>query len=286
MKLLESIILISAYSIIIITIFVSLICYKRNIEKKETIAFSVSLLLLVISMSIPTLLDNGSTDDTTNIFVLLSMSLLSLTTPLSILVERKHSFPDFWKKILWIVSIAVLIGTAIAHFIDKLGYMEYVVIAWLAVTVIGSMIFTWMTKPQVEYAHMEKINQVFSKVFLVLVPLVLWVNYVASEAPVDLEIGFTLPLVFILLSAYKLMDDLKRLSLINPQVTPKEQHFKNYSLSKREKEIATLLAQGMTYRQISESLFISVPTVKTHASNVYKKCKVSSRHELTILITS
>jgi DNA-binding NarL/FixJ family response regulator len=55
-------------------------------------------------------------------------------------------------------------------------------------------------------------------------------------------------------------------------------------LTKREQEIATLLTKGITYKEISESLFISMPTVKTHTSNIYKKCGVKNRSELTALL--
>ncbi|MFK8081134.1 MAG: response regulator transcription factor [Granulosicoccus sp.] len=46
------------------------------------------------------------------------------------------------------------------------------------------------------------------------------------------------------------------------------------------------MATGKTYKRIAEELHVSVPTIKTHASNVYKKCGVTGRHELTVLLTS
>lgn len=51
-------------------------------------------------------------------------------------------------------------------------------------------------------------------------------------------------------------------------------------LSPREEEIAALLLKRTPYRQISESLFISENTTKTHVRNIYKKADVSSREEL------
>ncbi len=52
-------------------------------------------------------------------------------------------------------------------------------------------------------------------------------------------------------------------------------------LTPREQEVMRLLARGYAYREIAESLFISIKTVETHASNVLRKLQLSSRHQLT-----
>ncbi|WP_429976046.1 LuxR C-terminal-related transcriptional regulator [Enterococcus sp. DIV0086] len=48
-------------------------------------------------------------------------------------------------------------------------------------------------------------------------------------------------------------------------------------LTEREIEILGEMAKGMTNRAISEKLFISVATVKTHILNIYRKLEVNSR---------
>ncbi|ROS00225.1 ATP/maltotriose-dependent transcriptional regulator MalT [Sinobacterium caligoides] len=48
-------------------------------------------------------------------------------------------------------------------------------------------------------------------------------------------------------------------------------------LSRREREILTFLQQGYSNKLISETLFISLSTVKTHLSNIYRKLEVKSR---------
>ncbi len=54
-----------------------------------------------------------------------------------------------------------------------------------------------------------------------------------------------------------------------------------HTLSDREREVCLLLAQGMTYQQIAETLFISSKTVDYHRANIFRKLGVSSRTELT-----
>jgi DNA-binding CsgD family transcriptional regulator len=52
------------------------------------------------------------------------------------------------------------------------------------------------------------------------------------------------------------------------------------ALTKREREVATLAAGGMTSREIAERLFVSVRTVDNHLGRVYDKLGISSRAEL------
>jgi DNA-binding CsgD family transcriptional regulator len=52
------------------------------------------------------------------------------------------------------------------------------------------------------------------------------------------------------------------------------------SLTRRERQVALLAAQGHTIRQIGERLFIGDHTVETHLSNVYAKLGVRSKSEL------
>jgi DNA-binding NarL/FixJ family response regulator len=53
-------------------------------------------------------------------------------------------------------------------------------------------------------------------------------------------------------------------------------------LTDREQEVLTLLAQGMTNKDIAQSLVLSVRTVEAHLRNVYGKLDVSSRTEAAL----
>jgi DNA-binding CsgD family transcriptional regulator len=64
----------------------------------------------------------------------------------------------------------------------------------------------------------------------------------------------------------------------------KDELTKRYDLSARELEVIDLLVKGKSYKQISEELFISLNTVKTHIRNIYPKLEVSSRHEIVNLV--
>jgi DNA-binding NarL/FixJ family response regulator len=50
-----------------------------------------------------------------------------------------------------------------------------------------------------------------------------------------------------------------------------------YSLSEREKEILSLLVDGLSKKQIAEKIFLSHHTVDSHLRNIYAKLEVHSR---------
>lgn len=50
-------------------------------------------------------------------------------------------------------------------------------------------------------------------------------------------------------------------------------------LTKREKEIIRMIAEGKTYSQISDQLFIAKETTKTHIRNIYEKLQVNKKSD-------
>ena len=55
-------------------------------------------------------------------------------------------------------------------------------------------------------------------------------------------------------------------------------------LSNRENEVLQLLAQGYLYKEIADSLKISVPTVNTYIRRIYEKLHVRSRSQAVALL--
>jgi DNA-binding NarL/FixJ family response regulator len=55
-------------------------------------------------------------------------------------------------------------------------------------------------------------------------------------------------------------------------------------LTQREKEVARLTCQEMTYQAIADQLHIGMKTVDTHHQNIYKKLNITNRTELKRLL--
>jgi DNA-binding CsgD family transcriptional regulator len=64
--------------------------------------------------------------------------------------------------------------------------------------------------------------------------------------------------------------------------SPPEAFCRQYGISPREREVMIRLVRGNSYREIMAALFISLPTVKTHISNLYRKTGTSNRLELAV----
>ena len=60
---------------------------------------------------------------------------------------------------------------------------------------------------------------------------------------------------------------------------PSTETVNDFDLSDREKEVVKYLVQGMSYKLIAESCFISPETVNGHIKNIYKKLQVHSKSE-------
>ena len=59
-----------------------------------------------------------------------------------------------------------------------------------------------------------------------------------------------------------------------------EERIKSLKLSDREVEMAVMIGQGLTNKEIASRLFISPATVRTHIYNLYQKTGAGSRIEL------
>jgi DNA-binding NarL/FixJ family response regulator len=56
-------------------------------------------------------------------------------------------------------------------------------------------------------------------------------------------------------------------------------------LSRREEEVAALVAQGMSNNQIAQELYLSEHTVKRHISKILRKLGLASRAEVAAWAT-
>jgi DNA-binding CsgD family transcriptional regulator len=59
-----------------------------------------------------------------------------------------------------------------------------------------------------------------------------------------------------------------------------------YALTGREREVATLAAQGVSNQEIARRLVLSVRTVETHLARVYDKLGINNRGALRDTLTA
>lgn len=64
---------------------------------------------------------------------------------------------------------------------------------------------------------------------------------------------------------------------LNSDFILNEEKLKHTGISTREYEVLELMSRGMSNQEIADNLFVSLNTVKTHASNLYIKLDVKRR---------
>jgi DNA-binding NarL/FixJ family response regulator len=57
------------------------------------------------------------------------------------------------------------------------------------------------------------------------------------------------------------------------------------ALTRREQEVAAMVAQGMSNRQIAQELFLSERTIENHVSKILRKLDLASRTEIAAWAT-
>ena len=62
-----------------------------------------------------------------------------------------------------------------------------------------------------------------------------------------------------------------------PPFEQNEKAIRYLKISERELEVLELVAQGLSNKQISDQLFVSINTTKTHLSHLYEKLEVKRR---------
>src|SRR5262249_39446126 len=57
------------------------------------------------------------------------------------------------------------------------------------------------------------------------------------------------------------------------------------ALTARERRVAQLAAEGMSNKEIAQTLFVTIKTVEVHLSHAYRKLEISSRAQLEKALT-
>jgi len=292
MQIVGLVLLILAYTIGIATIIMQLVCYKKEIEYKETIFFSASLLLLIISAiilefyklagKIPGRLPEAS-------FYIMSL-LLAVTIPVNIHTERIVKNAGKKNRLIILLAIVLALLFVFSFFVHFVKTAKIIVLMFLNVSILYSMVVISRSRPSILVLHREKIEKITALIFIIILPLyalaaILNHFYVFVDVSI-LDGSIILSLVSITLALSKLLDDFKRISLFSLQNTCNTDKLTYYNITNRESEVLDLLIKGVTYKEIGDKLFISIPTVKTHVSNIYQKMNIKNKVELVNLINN
>ena len=117
-----------------------------------------------------------------------------------------------------------------------------------------------------------------------LFALLRWLEFrfVISNMKLEIYVG-TIAIIFAALGGwlvYSLVPKAHKNAELQTAATPfifNEAEARNRNISRRELEVLALMEKGMSNKEIADQLFVSVNTIKTHASNLFEKLESKRR---------
>lgn len=149
---------------------------------------------------------------------------------------------------------------------------------------IGELLyFILLTVSLIKFGTEKKNRRIVNMMILLLLPVLGLNIFRKVSGLIDISPGFWIYhrlSVFLVFSVYyfvKLPGNQNESSSSEPDI---EGFCLSKGLSRREREVFLMLIDHASYKEIMETLHISIDTVKSHARNIYKKTDVKNRNEL------
>lgn len=184
----------------------------------------------------------------------------------------------------FLVSLAVYIGRGMRETMEN-TIPDYIYFALIIIILATGIIYIIRSKPgflsQLEYSFLKRVILFFT----ISSPLIINDDFAYMVTPIRFA-----PLIYTLFSIL-IFHHIYRFYLttgyFKEHNDPADSSvFQKYSISGREKEIVLLVLKGYSNKQISEKLFISLSTVKSHIYRIFKKMGVKTRFELMQVLKS
>ena len=180
-----------------------------------------------------------------------------------------------------------MIEPGVFHTTNQLlfGTFSFIVIGSLVNIVVIQLSLYIKTKSN-DYKHLLLQLIISLSFFLPLLSFDLYYIILAFHANIDRSIFF-LPAYTIVISILLLIKTFKFIffrELYPLHVNPNPKLYSEFDITKREQEIIIALVNGLSYQEISSSLYISISTVKTHVMSIYSKLNINKREELIQLL--
>lgn len=282
-----------AYSTGIIALFFSIFLYynEKSILLKKYILFIISLLLVIafgtISNSFPWDEEHVFIKDVFSFIMYLGPCLMVYILPNFI----NDLYPLLYKRIInslfTFFSIFMLVILIISISLKKMPFAHYFIMIFLGMAIIYSIVRTFISFKKIKKHDLFYFIKQASVITLVLFPLLIIIDY--NKIPIHQKAATRgpeiMPLIFIAYNILFVISAIRHIKNKKKAILEISSLFiDKYGISRREKEIIELLINGMSYKEIMAKLVISMPTVKTHISNIYNKTNTNSKMKLVHLL--
>lgn len=181
-------------------------------------------------------------------------------------------------SILIVISLFIPLGDSISN-LYRIRIMIFITLSNIYSFVVAFIYVLKLKKDD------RKVGLIFLSTFIIFF-IILYITDISSTLITSSGNFLFFPLFYMWIGCYCTYLGLNRLNL-NETINHKtlDDFILEYKLTNREAEIALLLADGLTYKNISEKLFISPGTVSTHVMHIYEKTGTSSKIQLNKIIS-
>ena len=295
----------TAYSFGVVCIVIKTINYYKKLETIESIYFQISFLLLIISFTfseyyyaVNSAKQNFNFDNIHTIFIeqfiMFSSVLLSYTIVLWIRSKKKIVKSPKMDKIFqltFFILLTIFILSVIFYFNPIFNHSILIV---LVASIIYTIVLSLKVPSKYDIALLNKLDKLFAIVTFIFLPSIVFIDMFYQEFSFIHFFQRIIPHRFHTVSLYYpflcFFEILQSIVISressNSIITISKDFLKEYGISPRESEVLQLLIKGKSYQDIAKELFISLSTVKTHISKVYKKTSVVNKIELIYILNT
>ncbi|MBN1798796.1 MAG: helix-turn-helix transcriptional regulator [Spirochaetales bacterium] len=186
-------------------------------------------------------------------------------------------------------AILCFITMSILYLLMLSSFVHYIVMSGLLCAILYSLfciLFKFNSKAEALYI---RFFQYMAIIIVILLPVMIYLDFFLLDnllrANLRNEFPITLPLVYACWCGIFLFMQVRALltgwmSLV--EIT--EKFISHYRITKKEKQVIGLLLHGKSYKEIMGALDVSMSTVKTHITNIYKKTGALNKMELAQII--
>lgn len=299
------------FSLIILGLFIWLKNKQETLKYFIMSAFALTLILfeqMVTAYNIANMIESNPLDIIIRYISTIGCGLMiyALTRLIWLIRGAINTKKKEWGLILF--SLLPLIMMTLYYVTDNLvmvrvaGFLFFGTVLYNTIILIGNI-------EKIEDLILKSAIKKFLVISLLMFPILFFDTFVeklpkiGEDFPFGLLSVFVFYLIFCGISIYYLIKNYHVLlnqptgpintGAENSEVDPNkssdlnnnnEKLFENYRITPREKEIIDLLINGYSYNRICDELVIALPTVKTHAHNIYKKLGIRNKIELINLV--
>jgi len=188
-----------------------------------------------------------------------------------------------------LIAILCFITMSILYLLVLSGFVHYIVMSGLLGAILYSLfcvLFKFNSKAEALYI---RFFQYMAVIIVILLPVMIYLDFFILDNSLRVNLGnefpITLPLIYTCWCGIFLFMRVKALLtgwMALVEIT--EKFIEQYHITKKERQVVELLLHGKSYKEIMDALHVSMSTVKTHISNIYKKTSAFNKMELARII--